>query len=227
MTEFEGRACLVTGAAGSVGKAVVGRLLERQAKVAALCHRATAVRASLVLQAELTDENAVEAAFRQAEEALGPLWGVLHVAGAWRGGSPVAETELELFDDLLSRNLRSAFLVSRCAMKRLRPRGGRIVLVGARTAATNTRLSNAAAYNVSKAGVIALARALAEEGEAAGVFTNCVAPGTIATEANKAAMPEVGPDQWVSVEEVAETIIAAASPACVLNGTVLTLRGRG
>jgi NAD(P)-dependent dehydrogenase (short-subunit alcohol dehydrogenase family) len=226
MTDWQGRVFLVTGATGHVGSAVVKRLLTEGARVAALARRAQPTQDQLIgLRADLTIEAEVETAFTQAEQQLGPLWGVLHVAGGWEGGAPVRDTSLDLFDRMLSENLRSAFLVGRAAMRRLDQRGGRIVFVDAFSAATYTRLAGAAAYNVAKAGVIALTKALAEEGAAQGIYSCCVAPNTIDTAANRAAMPGADAARWVPVDAVVEALLSAASPRSGMNGAVLTLPG--
>ena len=225
------RAFLVTGASGNVGRVVTERLLAAGARVAGIDHHLPADTeggaSHIALRADLTVEADVIAAFTAAEEKLGPLWGVLHIAGSWKGGQPVRDTGLDLFEWMLSVNLRTAFLVGREAMRRMVPReGGRIALVGAYSAATFTQLGGSGAYNVSKAGVIAVARVLADEGRPYGVFTNCIAPNTIATDANRAAMPKAEADRWVPVEAVADALISAVSPECGLNGSVLTLTGR-
>jgi len=95
----------------------------------------------------------------------------------------------------------------------------RIVNVAALTAATFQGMAGAAAYNASKAAVIALTRSIADEGS--GVRANCVAPGTLRTAANGNLAGQV------PLEDVAEAIFYLVSPeAGAVNGAVLTLAGR-
>lgn len=221
-------AFLVTGASGGVGHPLVERLLAGGGRVAAL-DRAPYGGSSPGLTsivADLADEGAVEKAFDTAERAIGPLWGVLHIAGGWQGGAPVRDTGLDVFDRMLTMNLRTSFLIGRAAMRRLTPRGGRIAMVGSWTAATFTGLSGSGAYNVSKAGVIALVKVLAEEGREARVLVNAVAPNTIATAANRAAMPDADASRWVPIEAVVESLVSLVSPCSAVSGAVLTLPGR-
>lgn len=235
MSGLQGRVVMVTGAGGNVGSAVVHRLLAEGVKVAGLDHHQPRPVSSpeqgmeedmyVGVAADLSNESAVAYAFNQVEEQLGPVWAVLNIAGGWKGGKPVRDTGLDLFESMITVNLRTAFLVSREAMRRMQSRGGRIVLVGSYSSATSTSLSGSGAYNVSKAGVIALTKVLAEEGASAGVFTNAIAPNTIATESNKKAMPKADFSKWVPVEEVVEAALSVASPRSGVNGSVLTLSG--
>lgn len=218
---------LVTGASGNLGTAVCRKLLA-SARVVALVHKEGS-RAALaeklgaraeVRVAELSSESSVAAAF----EGIGPIWGVVNCAGGWKGGSAVAETSLDTFDQMIALNVKSAFVVSREALRR---GARRIVNVASITAAQLAGMSGSGAYNLSKAAVIALTKAIAEEGAQSGVRCNCVAPGTLRTEENQRAMPGVDPARWVSLDSVAEAIAFLLAPETeALNGAVLTLPSR-
>ncbi|MFL5389354.1 MAG: SDR family NAD(P)-dependent oxidoreductase [Myxococcales bacterium] len=218
---------LVTGASGNLGAAVCRRLLA-SARVVALVHKEGS-RAALaeklgaraeVRVAELSSESSVAQAF----EGVGPVFGVVNCAGGWKGGSAVAETSLDTFDQMIALNVKSAFVVSREALRR---GARRIVNVASITAAQLAGMSGSAAYNLSKAAVIALTKAIAEEGAQSGVRCNCVAPGTLRTEENQRAMPGVDPARWVSLDSVAEAIAFLLAPETeALNGAVLTLPSR-
>ncbi|MFL5393208.1 MAG: SDR family NAD(P)-dependent oxidoreductase [Myxococcales bacterium] len=218
---------VVTGASGNLGAAVCRKLLA-SARVVALVHKEGS-RAALaeklgakaeVRVAELSSESSVAAAF----EGTGPIWGVVNCAGGWKGGSAVAETSLDTFDQMIALNVKSAFVVSREALRR---GARRIVNVASITAAQLAGMSGSAAYNLSKAAVIALTKAIAEEGAQSGVRCNCVAPGTLRTDENQRGMPGVDPARWVSLDSVAEAIAFLLAPETeALNGAVLTLPSR-
>ena len=88
-------------------------------------------------------------------------------------------------------------------------------------------MSGSAAYNLSKAAVIALTKAIAEEGAKTGVRCNCVAPETLRTKENEKAMPRADPSRWVPIEDVANAIAYLLSDeADSVNGAVLTLPSR-
>jgi NAD(P)-dependent dehydrogenase (short-subunit alcohol dehydrogenase family) len=82
--------------------------------------------------------------------------------------------------------------------------------------------SGAAAYAVSKAAVVALTRTLALENRARSVRFNAVAPGTIDTPDNRAAMPGADAARWTSPAAIAEVIAFLLSPASApVTGAVL------
>jgi NAD(P)-dependent dehydrogenase (short-subunit alcohol dehydrogenase family) len=214
---FAGRSVVVTGASGNLGRAVCVRLAEEGARVVPFVHTKRSPEERAV---ELTDERSVEAGF----EGISGLWAAVNCAGGWKGGAPLKETSVEVFESMIASNLRSAFLVSRAAVRRFGPEGGRIVNVSAAIVASLTGIGGAAAYAAAKAGVIALTKALAEEGAASGVRANCVAPGTMRTPQNERAMPGVGSARWVKVEDVAEAIAFLCDPrSAAVNGAVVTL----
>jgi len=226
---MSGRVVVVTGAGGAVGSTVVRRLLDSGAKVAGFdrhgvappdgCTRAFAV--------ELTDDTQVARAFAEIESSLGPVWGLVNVAGTWAGGTPTDTTGVDVFESMVAINLRSCFLATRAAMARMRVNGGgRIVSVSSLPAVRGTGGANASAYVLSKAGVTALMQVVAEEGKSLGVRANVVAPGTIRTTANERAMPAADFGAWATLDEVAAALVFAVSDECGVTGSVFEVPGR-
>jgi NAD(P)-dependent dehydrogenase (short-subunit alcohol dehydrogenase family) len=217
-------AIVVAGASGNLGTAVCERLARDGARIVALVHRESS-RAQLadrlgrtadVRVADLSSEESVEAAF----DSAGHIRAAVNCAGGWEGGKKLAETPLSTFDKMIDMNLRSSFLVARAAARR---GAKRVVLVSSATAASLTGMSGSAAYNASKAAVIALAKALNEEG----VPCSCIAPGTLRTPSNERAMPRSDPSKWVPVDQVAESIAFLCSEKSDgIGGAVITLPSR-
>jgi NAD(P)-dependent dehydrogenase (short-subunit alcohol dehydrogenase family) len=126
---------------------------------------------------------------------------------------------------MLRSNLRATYVTCRAALPHLLRAGGSVVTVGSRNMETGA--SGAAAYAVSKAGVLALTRSLALENRDRGVRFNLVAPGTIDTPANRRAIPKADASRWVPPEAIAEVVAFLLSPASSpVSGAVVPVYGR-
>src|SRR2546423_12139203 len=100
--------------------------------------------------------------------------------------------------------------------------GGRVVAVASRAVVPPG--GGFIAYTVAKAAVIAFVQALSVETKGRGVTVNAVAPSTMDTPANRAAMPDVDPKTWVPVTAVADAIAYLAAPGTAhVTGTILAI----
>jgi NAD(P)-dependent dehydrogenase (short-subunit alcohol dehydrogenase family) len=224
---------LVTGATGALGSAVVSALLAEGARVAAP-HRSAAAPAGLrslagadrlfLGQADVGDPAQAERFVGQVVDAFGRLDGVAAVAGAYAGAGPLETAPLDEWRSMMDANLDTAFASCRAALPHLLKTGGRVVTVASRVAQDGG--ANAAAYAVSKAGVIALTRALALENKDRGVRANCVLPATIDTPDNRAAMPKADFSKWTPPSAIAGLIAFLLSPrSAPLTGGLLPADG--
>lgn len=211
-----GRHALVTGGGSGVGRAIAlalaaegvevticGRRIEPLNETAALAPRIHAVAA------DVTDETAVAALYRNAEAARGPF--DIVVANAGRAESaPAAKTSLDLWQKTLSINLTGAFLSVRPAMDTMRKaRGGRIVFI-ASTAGLKGYVY-VAPYVAAKHGVVGLMRALAAEFAATGVTVNAVCPGFVETDMLDESVARIVATTGRSEDEARATL-AATNP---------------
>jgi len=217
---LEGRACLVTGGTGGLGRAVVLALLRQGARVA-VPYRGEAGWQALRGAAPHGDGlfglaadmgSALDAArFADAAAAhFGRLDGVAALAGAYAGSGPVESAPPAEWDSLLQANLATAWATCRAALPHLLKQGGSVVTVSSRLAAEGG--AGAAGYAVSKAAVLALTRVLALENAERGVRFNCVVPRTIDTPGNRAAMPGADASRWTSPEAIARVVLFLLSP---------------
>ena len=227
---FDGRAAVVTGAAGVLGRAVVRRFRALGARVAAIDRSAEALAgaadADAAYACDLTDENAVRdtfAAIRKDQDRIDVL---ANIAGGFAMGPRVEETTAADWRAMLEINAVTAWLACKYALPSMREAGfGRIVNIGARAARRPG--AKMAPYCVSKAAVVTLTEVLALECADSGVTANCVLPGTIDTPRNRADMPNADHSRWVPPEELAVAIAQLADPANrAVNGAIVPVYGR-
>jgi len=228
MKDFQDLHVVVTGAAGELGGAVAEQLRVRGAilhlPVRSAAKLDPALRGAHVVEGlDLTDETAVAGFYRD----LPDLWASLHCAGGF-AFTPIESATAADLERMLAVNARSAFLCAREAARRLRAtgRGGRIVNVIARQALDPRRGAGMVPYAMSKAAVAALTVALAEELAPEGILVNAVAPSILDTPANRAALPAADVTKWVSVDELARTLLQLAARDCAASGTLAPVYGR-
>ncbi len=232
------RVVLITGGAGTLGQTVCRAFLEANARVAVPFYRTDSPSALDALRKEyperlytfaldLTTERGAEQALRQVVEWGGSVSSVAHLVGGYSGGSRVAETPLDQWHRMIDLNLTSAFLIARFAIPRiLESGGGSLVFVSSRAAYQG--LSGRAAYAASKAGLITLAKAIAEEYSRDGIRSNVVIPDSIDTEANRSAQPDADYSTWASTGSIARVIVFLASGAATaINGAAIPVYGPG
>jgi NAD(P)-dependent dehydrogenase (short-subunit alcohol dehydrogenase family) len=213
-SDLEGKHIVVTGGAGALGRAVVDAFLQ----AGAVCHvphlgggapadMPRSDRLHLAPDVNLVDEAQVARFYGE----LPGLWASVHAAGGF-AAAPLLATTLADLRGQLDLNLVTCFLCCREAVRRFGGAGGRLVNVASRSAVEPP--GGSLAYTVSKAGIVALTRALAEELRPAGVLVNAVLPSTIDTPANRNSTPN-RPDlwaRWPKPHDIASAIVWLASP---------------
>lgn len=191
--DLSGRRAIVTGGGGALGGVIARALSDAGAEIVIVdvageraTEAAEAIRSrggsAHPLAVDLTDADAVSAAFARAADELGPVDVLVNGAG---GGavSPFATTSAELWRSQMARNLDTVFSATRAVLpSMLERRSGRIISIASIAAVAGGRLvRNATAYATAKAGVIGLTKALAIEVAEQGVTVNALAPGAQAT----------------------------------------------
>jgi 3-oxoacyl-[acyl-carrier protein] reductase len=185
MFDLTGRKALVTGATGGIGGAIARTLHSRGATVALsgtrrgmLDELASALGERVhVIEANLSDKDAVEALVPAADAAMEGLDILVNNAGVTRDNLFLRMKDEE-WETVIAVNLTAAFRLSRAAVKgMMRRRHGRIINIGSVVGSTgNPGQGN---YAASKAGLIGMTKALAAEVASRNITVNCVAPGFI------------------------------------------------
>ncbi|HEY4191329.1 MAG TPA: SDR family NAD(P)-dependent oxidoreductase [Mesorhizobium sp.] len=230
---LQGKHIVITGGTGALGGTVVAKLLSE----GAVCHvpnaHATAPahfsyagndRVKLANNVDLADPVKVDAFYARIPE----LWASIHLAGGY-AGAPIEATDPASFDEMMDTNARTTFLCCRAAVRSMLASGvaGRIVNVSARPGLDPRRGAGMVAYAASKAAVAAMTVALAEEVKGNGILVNAIAPSTLDTPANRAAMQKADFTRWVDPEAIAETVAALVSARNILtSGALIPLYGR-
>ncbi|KQS04930.1 3-oxoacyl-ACP synthase [Sphingomonas sp. Leaf357] len=185
MFDLTGMTALVTGASGGIGSAVAQALAAQGARLAVSgsnLGKLEAFRDSLggdhvALPCDLSDGAAVDALVPSAVEAFGKLDIVVNNAGVTRDNL-VMRMKDEEWDTVIRVNLEAAFRLARAAARpMMKARFGRIVSITSVVGTTGN--PGQANYAASKAGLVGMSKALAQELASRGITVNCVAPGFI------------------------------------------------
>jgi NAD(P)-dependent dehydrogenase (short-subunit alcohol dehydrogenase family) len=177
---FAGRTAVVTGAAQGIGRRICELFTGLGARVGGIDLRRPEVDGVLGLEADVAHPESVATAFAHAEKELGTPEIVVLNAGIFVV-EPFATTTVEQWRHSLDVNLTGGFLCAQRALPGMVETGyGRIVAVGSSAGITGGR-NLAAAYAASKAGLMCLAKSIANEYAEHGITSNAVAPALIET----------------------------------------------
>jgi 3-oxoacyl-[acyl-carrier protein] reductase len=193
------RVVLITGASGSIGKAIAGRLARDRFALALQYfeHPISAATGTsspdrslrhpvgepILLQADLRDESQIKAMVAQAEAQYGGIDVLVNNAGTALPQKLVTDTTAAEFDSLFALDVRGVFLCCKAVLPAMvRQKYGRIINISSMWGVGGA--SCEVAYSAAKAAVIGLTKALAKETAPSGITVNCVAPGVIDTRMN-------------------------------------------
>lgn len=197
---IEGRRAIVTGGAGGIGGAIAARLAASGADVAILdlpSDQATATAAAIdgtIHPVDLADPADTAAAVAAAIAQLGGVDILVNSAGVFRL-LPLLEITPEEWGRVLDINARATLLTMQAvAPTMIAAGGGRIVNIASMAAKSGGGME--AHYAASKAAVVALTRAAAQEWGPSGVTANAICPGYVLTEMGAATRTQEQIDAW-------------------------------
>lgn len=230
---MQGKQVLLTGGTGGLGMGVTPAVLQRGGKVTipyrseAEVRRlkdllsATEFESIRFVKLDLTDESAV----KQLVKDMGRVEVLIHLVGGFSMGK-VDQYSYDDWQKDLTLNLNTTFLVCKYSLQNMLSHGyGRIVTIGSRGAVEP--VGQLASYCASKAAVVALTKAIADETKETNITANCVLPSIIDTPSNREAMGSEQADRWVKPQSLAEAICFLASEAAGdVRGATLPAYGK-
>ena len=240
--ELAGRACLVAGASRGIGRAIATALAAEGARIAAIARGEAELKAfvrelgegHVAIAADVSTAEGATTAVDGAVASFGALDCVVCVAGKSFARAAAAMDDDDLAKSL-DANLWSAARVAQRAV--LHMHGGSITFVAS---IWGREAGGAPGYNIAKAGVIALAKALARDYAKRGIRVNSIAPGSILfpgggwdrrAKLDPAAIAdmvarELPFGRFGTVEEVANAVVFLASPrASWIAGACIVVDG--
>jgi 3-oxoacyl-[acyl-carrier protein] reductase len=186
--DLGGKVAVISGAGSGVGRAtavalanegavpvLVGRTREALEETAVLVTAAGG--RSVVISADVTDEEAVRRVFAEAATVLGGIDAAILSAGIGRNGA-IETYSLADWEATIATNLTGPFLCAKAAIPHLRARGGGHI-IAISSGAGKQGYAQLGAYSASKFGLMGLMQGLAGEVGEAGIKVSAVVPGSI------------------------------------------------
>ncbi|MHC1767348.1 MAG: 3-oxoacyl-ACP reductase family protein [Verrucomicrobiia bacterium] len=232
--ELDGRIALVTGASRGIGRAAAVALAKagadvavnfksREAEAQAVCAEIKDTgRRALAVRADVSKASEVARLVETVEKELGGIDMLVNNAGISRP-QPLAEVTERDWDEVLTVNLKSMFLVTQAVLPGMRERKwGRIINLSSVAAQLGGVIGPH--YAASKAGAIGLTHSLAALLAKEGITANAIAPALVETEmvtSNPKARADIIPvGRFGSVEEVADVVVMLASNGYITGQTI-------
>lgn len=234
--QLAGKVAVLTGVSrrGQVGEVVARNLAERGVSVVLIDRtgveaeeRAKELRddglSAKAFRGDLTDAAQLDAIARAVAVDHGGVDALVNIAGGFSMSGKVSDSDPEAWSHQLSIGLTTAYLTTRAFLPLVRQSRGSIVFFASASALPGGKIAEMSAYAVSKAGVLTLMRAIAQEERDTGVRSNALAPTVIRTASNLESMGSGV--RYVEREEVANAVefLCFAPASRSITGQVIQL----
>ena len=227
-----GRSVLVTGGNRGIGLAIA-RAFAAQGDKVAITHRGSGAPDGLFgVRCDVTDPEAVDAAFTEVEQEHGPVEVLVANAGI-TDDTLLMRMSDDQFTRVIDANLTGAYRVAKRASRgMLRARFGRIVFISSVVGLSGS--PGQVNYAASKAGMVGMARSIARELGSRGITANVVTPGFVVTDMTDARpeqrraelLASVPLGRYAQPEEIAAAVTFLASDAAgYITGAVVPVDG--
>jgi NAD(P)-dependent dehydrogenase (short-subunit alcohol dehydrogenase family) len=181
MRRLDGKVCVITGAAGAIGRAAVD-VFQREGAVVVGVDLNEENQSDLFVAADLVDEASVAHLYARVERTMGRVDVLFNNAAiVSQADQSVLTTDLQTWNDVLAVNVTSIFLCCKHGIPHLLAAGGGSVINASSVTAIAGSAESQIAYTASKGAVLALTREIAVEFARRGVRANALCPGPVAT----------------------------------------------
>jgi NAD(P)-dependent dehydrogenase (short-subunit alcohol dehydrogenase family) len=235
MPQLDGKVCVITGAAGAIGRASVEAFTREGAIVAAVDIKGE-VDAPMFVQAELTDEAQVRELYQAVAEKFGRIDVLFNNAGiADPQDTSVLDVSAATWNHVLNVNLTSIFYCCKHGIPHLLSAGGGSVINTSSLVAVMGSATSQIAYTAAKGGVLSMSREMGVEFARRGIRVNALCPGPVDTallrsfftaDEQERRLVHVPPGRFARPEEIAEAAVFLASDASsYINATSFSVDG--
>ena len=225
MAQFENKTVMITGAGGGIASGIVKKFASEGARLALVDVKDDRMKTlveslgddveSLILTGNLNDPEDVDRIVHTIEDRFGTIDVLAHSVGGFAAGSPVHETDIQVFDTQFMLNTRILYITLGRVAKHMVEKGvkGSLIAMLARSGLSGSK--NTAAYVASKAAAQRIVESMALELKDHDIRVNGVMPSTADTPANRNAMPNADASRWVTPEQLADAIAFLASDSAI------------
>jgi 3-oxoacyl-[acyl-carrier protein] reductase len=236
MKRLAGKIAVVTGSSSGIGKAIALTFADEGARVVVTARRrayceqvAAQIKErggdAVAIQADVADESQVERLIAETVRRFGRLDILVNNAGIG-GGGQIAETSTKTFDEVMNTNLRGTFFCCRAGFRQMQKNGGGTIINMSSVCGVQA-WSGSGTYSASKHGIMALTKALADEGRPFKIKASAICPGGVADTLVDASTEELEGSEQISPFDVAETAVylAALGPYAVVHQVIVDRLG--
>lgn len=220
MHRLQDKVAVVTGSSSGIGKAIALRFGQEGAKVVVTARRMNLCEQTVeqikdnggeawAIRTDVTEEQEVEALIQETVARYGRLDILVNNAGIF-GGGRLAETRTRAFDDVMNVNLRSTFFCCRAGFRQMKQQGGGVILNMSSVAGVQA-WSGTGTYSASKHGIMALTKALSDEGRPFHIKVSAICPGAVADELVDAPHEAILRSEKIDPFDIAETAVYLAT----------------
>ena len=236
MARLAGKIAIVTGSSSGIGKAIALAFAGEGARVVvaarrrALCEQVVKQvqergGEALAIQTDVADEAQVERLIAETVKRFGRLDILVNNAGIG-GGGRIADTSTETFDQVIDTNLRGTFFCCRAGFRQMQKTGGGTIINMSSVTGVQA-WAGTGTYSASKHAIMALTKALADEGRPHKIKVSAICPGGVADELVDASPKEIERSEKISPFDIAETAVYLASlgPHAVVHQVIVDRLG--